>query len=99
MGKGLYTNKELIGTLLNDLNLLIKDISSGQYIQFCVRVASMSQRLTNLYNTIDNDLNNAKKTIEILKDELRAAGHDVKDMTPTEFIEEFNKGGADNGGS
>lgn len=97
MSKGLYTNKELVGTLINDVNLLVKDCMSGQYIQACTRVVSMSQKLTNLYNTIDEDLNHAKKTIEILKDELRAAGHDVQDMKPDEFMQKYNKDGVDDG--
>ena len=99
MGKGLYTNKEIVGTLINDVNSLVKEFMSGQYIQGCARITSMSQKLTNLYNTINDDLDHAKATIETLKNELRAAGHNIEELTPGEFMEKYAKDGAENGGS
>ena len=88
MAKDLMTNSELISSIIVDLNSLPKCLIDGQFIQFCNIVTSMGQKLVNLRNTIDNDLKNREKTIETLKEELRAAGHGVKDMTPQQFIDE-----------
>ena len=88
MAKDLMTNSELISSIIVDLNRLPKCLIDGQFIQFCNIVTSMGQKLVNLRNTIDNDLKNREKTIETLKEELRAAGHGVKDMTPQQFIDE-----------
>ena len=89
MAKDIMTNAELIDSLILDLNNLPKEMISGQYIQFCAIVYQMAQKLINLRNTVDNDLKNRNETIETLKAELRAAGHDVKDMTPQQFVDEF----------
>ena len=91
MDKGIYTNSELIETLIVDLNNLPKQLIAGQFINFCSIVSQMGQKLINLRNTIDNDLKNREETIEKLKNELRAAGAEVEDMTPEEFIKKHNK--------
>lgn len=93
MAKDLMTNSELISSIIVDLNSLPKCLIDGQFIQFCNIVTSMGQKLVNLRNTIDNDLKNREKTIETLKEELRNAGHGVKDMTPQEFIDSISKDG------
>ena len=89
MAKDIMSNTELIESLILDLNNSLKEITNGQYIQFCSIVYQMAQKLVNLRNTVDNDLKNRDKTIETLKNELRAAGHDVVDMTPKQFVGEF----------
>ena len=89
MAKDIMTNTELIESLILDLNNSLKEITNGQYIQFCSIVYQMAQKLINLRNTVDNDLKNRDETIETLKNELRAAGHDVVDMTPKQFVDEF----------
>lgn len=98
MANGLYTNSELVDTLIADLNEVIKSMLSGQALQACIIVAGMTQKLTNLRKTIDNDLKNREETIEKLKRELRAAGVDVVDMTPEEFVKQ-QKDGVVNGGN
>ena len=97
MANGLYTNSELIDTLINDLNEAIKSMAGGQALQACIIVSGMTQKLTNLRKTIDNDLKSRDQTIETLKKELRAAGREVIDMTPDQFIEECRKDGINNG--
>lgn len=89
MAKDLMTNSELISSIIVDLNSLPKCLIDGQFIQFCNIVTSMGQKLVNLRNTIDNDLKNREKTIETLKEELRAVGHEVTDMTPQQFVDGF----------
>ena len=89
MAKDIMTNTELVESLILDLNSLPKKMIDGQYIHFCSTVYQMAQKLINLRNTINNDLKNRDETIETLKEELRAAGHDVVDMTPQQFVDEF----------
>lgn len=98
MADGLYTNSELVDSLLVDLNNVIKEYANGQYIQACCVITGMTQKLLNLRKTIDDDLKNRDKTIETLKEELRMAGHAVTDMKPEEALEtiaEITKGGAE----
>ena len=86
MDNGLYTNSELIDSLIVDLNNLLKSLFSGQYVGACSIISSMAKKLSNLRRTIDNDLKNREETIETLKQELRYAGRGVQDMSPGEFI-------------
>ena len=86
MMKGLYTNSELVDSLINDLNNLLRLQMSGQYVQACCSVAQMAQKLVNLRKTIDNDMKSRDKTIETLKAELKAAGREVLDV-PNQLID------------
>lgn len=97
MANGLYTNAELVDTLIVDLNNLPKYLIDGQNVLFCATVAQMGQKLSNLRDGITADLASKDKTIEQLKEALRNAGQEVVDYTPEEFIEEMKKGGANNG--
>lgn len=87
MANGIYTNTELIDTVILDLNNTLKELFSGQYIQACCNVTQMSQKLLNLRNTIDNDLKNRDETIAKLKNELRNAGVTVEDIDPREYLQ------------
>ena len=80
MASGIYTNSELIETILNDLNDYMKAQAHGQYVQACIIMSNVAQKLVNLRNTIDNDLKNRNETIEHLKDELRRRGVDIIDV-------------------
>lgn len=93
MANGLYTNIEFIDLIIADLNTALKEQLNGQYINACCTIANMSQKLLTLRKTIDNDLKNKNATIEQLKNELRAAGAEVNDYTPQEFIEKTKKDG------
>lgn len=94
MANGIYTNAELIDSLIIDLNELVKDQISGQYIGACTMIHHMAQKLGSLRKTIDNDLRNRDEIIKTLKEELRRCGREVKDITPEELIK---KDGAENG--
>ena len=96
MAKGLYTNSELVDSLINDLNNLLKEALNGQYIQACCAVHVMAQKLLNLRKTIDADLENRNQVIEKLKRELRETGHEVQEI-PIENL--MTKDGAENGGN
>lgn len=87
MANGLYTNTELMDSVIVDLNNTLKELFSGQYIQACCHVTQMSQKLVNLRNTIDNDLKNRDETIATLKQGLRDAGITVEDIDPREYLQ------------
>jgi len=80
MAKGLYTNSELVDSIILDLNNLPKELIDGQFIQGCSLIAQMSQKLINLRQTIDSDLKSRDKTIESLKAEIRNLGGEVIDV-------------------
>lgn len=91
MANGLYTNTELMDSVIVDLNNALKELFSGQYIQACCHVTQMSQKLVNLRNTIDDDLKNREETIERLKQVLHDSGIEVRDLTPEEVVKEGHK--------
>lgn len=92
MADGVMTNKELVGSLITDLNNLVKVQQSGQHLQACQIIVSMTQKLANLYKTIDDDIKNRDETIESLKEQIRSLGMEVVDMPPSEFLKEQNNG-------
>jgi uncharacterized phage protein gp47/JayE len=83
----MYTNSELIETILNDLNDYMKAQAHGQYVQGCIIVSNIAQKLVNLRKTIDNDLKNREDTISQLKDQLRKLGHEIIEVSPEEFTQ------------
>ena len=93
----MFTNEELVDTLLSDLNILLKNAVSGQYIQACVIVTGMSQKLINLKGGIKKDIDNKNKVIETLKEHIRNLGEEVTDMNIEEYMKK-QKDGVDNGG-
>ena len=96
MANGIYTNHELVDTIIADLNNVVKQAVSGQYLQSCAIITQITQKLINLRNTVDDTIKNRDQTIETLKEELRNAGHTVNDITPQEFIDNFmEKDGAE----
>lgn len=90
MTNGILTNKELVGSLIQDLNNLVKEQQAGQYLQACQIIVSMTQKLANLYKTIDDEVKNRDKTIAVLKDELRKRGAEVVDVPPEELEKELS---------
>lgn len=97
MANGVYTNAELVETIIVDLNNLPKMLFDGQYIQFCTLVSQMGQKLINLRKTIDTDLKNREAIIETLKQQLRATGCNVNEMTMEEYAKLKEKDGAEDG--
>lgn len=76
-GIDMLTNKELVDSILNDLNNVIKTAMNGQHLQSCVLMSGIAQRLVNLREAIDNDLKNRDETIEKLKQELKKHGVEI----------------------
>lgn len=88
---GLLTNKELINSIINDLNEYLKAQASGQMLQAAAIMAGVSQKLLNLYRTVNDDLKNRDKTIDSLKQQLRAAGVEVIDVPPEKLEKVVNE--------
>ena len=66
-GKGLMDSEGLCDSLVNDLNNLIKQIMSGQYIVGCTVVTEMAQKLIKLQKGIHNDMQSMKDKLEEMK--------------------------------
>lgn len=89
MANGIYSNSELIKSLVADLNALVKNELCGEYVMACAIVTGMAQKLMNLQKTIDNDLKNRDETIEMLKERLRACGQEVIEVPAGEYEKEL----------
>ena len=66
-GKGLYDNVGLCDTLITDCNNIVKNLASGQYIQFCNVIVNMIQKIVNLKQGITEDIASKDQIIEELK--------------------------------
>ena len=87
---GIYTHSELIDSILQDLNSLVKCHMIGEHVAACAIMTGISQKLLRLKEGVANDLKNREETIEQLKEELRACGREVVDV-PVENIEEVKR--------
>lgn len=90
-GGGLYDNEGLIDTLISDCNSAVKACVSGQYIAFCNTMVQMVQKLANLKNGIQRDLQSRDQTIEDLKNQLRDVGVEIVDMDPQDVMEKLKE--------
>lgn len=87
---GIYTHSELIDSIMQDLNSLVKCHMIGEHVTACAIMTGISQKLLKLKEGVANDLKNREETIEQLKEELRACGREVVDV-PVENIEEVKR--------
>ena len=87
---GIYTHSELIDSIMQDLNSLMKCHMIGEHVTACAIMTGISQKLLKLKEGVANDLKNREETIEQLKEELRACGREVVDV-PVENIEEVKR--------
>lgn len=65
-GKGLYDSDGLLDSLIVDCNNVVKELCSGQYIEFCRIILEMAQKLVELKKGIKADLESKDKTIDEL---------------------------------
>lgn len=91
MENGTYTNSELVSSLIVDLNNMIKNFISGQYLAACGIANSMGQKLFNLRSGIESDLRAKDNVIEQLKAQLREAGMKIEDMSAQEFVQRLQE--------
>lgn len=87
---GIYTHSELIDSIMQDLNSLVKCHMIGEHVTACAIMTGIAQKLLKLKEGVANDLKNREETIEQLKEELRACGREVIDV-PVENIEEVKR--------
>ena len=87
---GIYTHSELIDSILQDLNSLMRFHMIGEHVMACAIMTGISQKLLKLKEGVANDLKNREETIEQLKEELRACGREVIDV-PVENIKEVKR--------
>ena len=90
-GGGLFDSEGLCDSLINDLNNLLKQTVSGQYIVACSVATQMAQKLINLKKGIKADTDSLKENIETLKREKTMLNECVDNLT--------KKDGAANGNS
>ena len=96
-GNGLFTNDELIDTIILDINSIGKQAASANYIGVCNTVVHMVQKLTNLKKGIVNDMKRKDDVIEDLKQQLKLYNPGLTDVTPKQFLEDIKKDGEANG--
>ena len=63
----MYTNTELIDSLLIDLNDAVRALLSGQYIAAAGTVSQMAQKLMNLRAGVESDIKSRDQCIEDLR--------------------------------
>lgn len=67
-GGGLFDSEGLCDTLVNDINNLVKQAVSGNYLLFCDTVVQMTQKIVELKKGIKADLDSKNRVIEQLKE-------------------------------
>ena len=87
----IYSNSELIGTILSDLNVALQAQAGGEYVKACAVFTGITQKLVNLKKTIDDDLKNRDETIATLKNSLREHGVEVIDIPAAEYVKALEK--------
>ena len=85
MANGLYTNSELIDSLILDCNESAKAIVAGNMVLWCKTVYEMVVKLQNLKKGITEELKNRDENIEILKEQLRNMDATVEDISVDEL--------------
>lgn len=69
-GGGLYDSAGFIDTMILDCNVIVKQIVSGNYIAFCNSMSELVKKLALLKDGITKDMEELKKQIKELVDEL-----------------------------
>ena len=87
---GLMQYDEMIDSLVVDCQEAVGHIVKREYIAWCKRMYEIVQKLMLLKQGVKNDLDGRDAAIASLKDELRAAGREVEDLTPEELVKEMS---------
>lgn len=96
-GNGVMDSGELIDKIIHDLNDSVRFILDGKHIAWCGVMANVVQWLTVLKDGIEKDTDAKNRTIEDLKNALRAAGSPVETVPIEKFLAEMQKDGANDG--
>ena len=65
-GSGIYDNVGLIDTLITDLNELTRRLAAGEYVNYCVKIVEMVQKLSGLKEGVIRDLKDRDERIREL---------------------------------
>lgn len=90
MANGLYSNEELIDTLIMDCNNAVNAVMGSNGIQWCKIMLDMVVKLTNLKEGIANDMKNREETITMLTQRLKDAGAEVQNVDINELEAGYN---------
>ena len=93
MGTGIYSNTELIDSLIVDCNYAVKCCHCGEYVAFCSTIVQMVQKLGNLKTGVQNDIQNRETNIRFLEKRLSDLGHPIDKIDANDLV----KGGAEDG--
>lgn len=85
MANGLYSNNELIDSLIVDCNESVKAVTSGNMVLWCKIIYEMVVKLQNLKKGVTDEMKNREETIETLKEQLRNTGATVEDISVEEL--------------
>lgn len=85
MANGLFSNEELIDSLIVDCNDAVKAVAGGQMIQWCKIMYEMVVKLANLKNGIKSDMNNREENISMLKQLLKEHGVELQEIDVSEL--------------
>lgn len=66
-GGGLFDSEGLCDSMIADCNTAVKAICTGQYVQFCMTVTGIVQKLVNLKSGIKADMDSMRAKVEELK--------------------------------
>lgn len=88
MANGLYSNTELITSIIGDLNSVLQAQAGGEHLKACAVMTGVVQKLVNLRQHVDDDLKNRDETIDSLKAKLRACGVEIIEVAPENLMNE-----------
>ena len=92
MSKGVYTNEELLDSIIVDCNESVKSIVSGQYLQFCNLMSTIAMKLNSVKNGIIADMARKNETIEALKEQLKNSGSEVQEIPVEQLMKDAQEG-------
>lgn len=94
MPNGLMKFDELIDSIIEDVNLSIKNIAIGNYVAWSAVNVQMVQKLSKLKSGVISDLKAKDENIETLKKELRKAGVEIIDVPVKNPIKDGGENGS-----
>ena len=86
MANGLYTNEELIDTLIVDCNNAVNAVMGGKGIEWCRIMLDIVVKLANLKNGVHNDMKNRDENIALLEQRLKDAGCKIEKISAEELL-------------
>lgn len=92
MANGLYTNEELIDTLIVDCDNAVNAVIAGHGVQWCKLMYEMVVKLTNLKKGVISDMKNRDENISILRQMLKDAGVEMQEVDLNELEDRQDAG-------